>query len=60
VLIVSPDLTHSVHAHPDVSGSGPDLDVRAVFPEPGTFRLWIQVQRGGRVVSAPFTVQIRP
>jgi len=60
VLIVSPDLTHSVHAHPDVSGSGPDLDVHAVFPEPGRFKLWIQVQRGGRVVSAPFTVQIRP
>ena len=34
VLIVSPDLTHSVHAHPDVSGSGPDLDVHAVFRRP--------------------------
>jgi hypothetical protein len=59
VLIVSPDLTHSMHAHPDVSGSGPDLDVHGVFPHPGTFKLWVQVQRGGRVVSAPFTVAIR-
>ena len=59
VLIVSPDLTHSVHAHPDGSGSGPDLDVHAVFPGPGAFKLWIQVQRGGKVVSAPFTVRIR-
>ena len=58
VLIVSPDLTHSVHAHPDVSGSGPDLDVHAVFPHPGTFKLWVQVQRDGKVVSAPFIVRI--
>ena len=58
VLIVSPDLTNSVHAHPDVSGSGPDLDVHALFPHAGTFKLWVQVQRGGKVVSAPFTVQI--
>ena len=59
VLIVSPDLTHSVHAHPDGTGSGPDLDVHAVFPAPGVFKLWIQVQRGGKVVSAPFTVRIQ-
>jgi hypothetical protein len=60
VLIVSPDLTSSVHAHPDVNGSGPDFDVHAVFPQAGTFKLWVQVQRGGKVVSAPFTVQIGP
>lgn len=60
VLIVTPDLTNSVHAHPDVAGSGPDFAVHAVFPQAGTFKLWVQVQRGGRVVSAPFAVQIRP
>ena len=60
VLIVSPDLTNSVHAHPDVDGSGPDFDVHAVFPQAGTFKLWVQVQRGGKVLSAPFTVQILP
>ena len=60
VLIVSPDLTNSVHAHPDGSGSGPDFAVHAVFPQAGPFKLWVQVQRGGKVVSAPFTVQIGP
>jgi hypothetical protein len=60
VLIVSPDLTNAVHAHPDANGSGPDFDVHAVFPQAGTFKLWVQVQRGGKVVSAPFTVQIGP
>ena len=35
VLIVSPDLTHSVHAHPDGTGSGPDLEVHVVFPGAG-------------------------
>jgi hypothetical protein len=59
VLIVTPDLTNSVHAHPDVTGSGPDFAVHAVFPQAGTFKLWVQVQRGGRVVSAPFAVRIR-
>ena len=60
VLIVSPDLTNSVHAHPDSNGSGPDFEVHAVFPQAGTFKLWVQVQRRGKVVSAPFTVQIGP
>jgi hypothetical protein len=31
-----------------------------VFPQAGTFKLWVLVQRGGKVVSAPFTVQIGP
>jgi hypothetical protein len=60
VLIVSPDLTNAVHAHPDASGAGPDFDVHAVFPQAGTFKLWVQVQRRGKVVTAPFTVQIGP
>ena len=60
VLIVSPDLTNSVHAHPDANGSGPDLAVHAAFPQAGVFKLWVQVQRRGRVVSAPFTVRIGP
>lgn len=60
LLVVSADLTHSVHAHPDGTGAGSDLDFRVLFPEPGTYRLWVQVQRGGKVTAAPFTVDIQP
>jgi hypothetical protein len=59
LLVVSPDLTHSVHAHPDGTGSGPDLDVHVLFPEQGLFKVWLQVQRAGTVISAPFVVRIQ-
>jgi hypothetical protein len=58
LLVVSPDLTHSVHAHPEGSTAGPDISFRVLFPEPGPYKLWVQVQRAGRVVTAPFTVRI--
>jgi hypothetical protein len=58
LLVVSPDLTHSVHAHPDGVSAGPDVAFHVPFPEPGIYKLWVQVQRNGKVVSVPFVVRI--
>jgi hypothetical protein len=58
LLVVSPDLTHSVHAHPEGRTSGPDINFGVVFPEAGIYKIWIQVQRGNKVTSAPFVVRI--
>ena len=58
LLVVSPDLTHSIHAHPDALGSGPELAFDVEFPEAGIYKLWVQMQRRGKVSAVPFVVRI--
>jgi heavy metal-binding protein len=58
LLVVSPDLTQSIHAHPDAQGSGPELAFDVEFPEAGIYKLWVQVQRRGEVSAVPFVVRI--
>jgi hypothetical protein len=58
LLVVSPDLTHSIHAHPDALGSGPELAFAVEFPEAGIYKLWVQIQRRGKVSAVPFVVRI--
>jgi hypothetical protein len=58
LLIVSPDLTHGVHAHPESVTSGPDINFAAEFPSAGVYKLWVQVQRDGKVFTAPFVVRV--
>ena len=59
VLIVPADLTEAIHGHPDEGMRGPDLSVDAVIPRPGRHKLWLQVQRTGRVVTTSFTIDVR-
>ena len=58
LLIVNADLTQAVHAHPEAMSSGPDITFDVEFPSPGTYKLWAQVQRRGRVMTFPFAVRI--
>ena len=58
LLVVSPDLTHSIHAHPDRLGSGPELAFAVEFPEAGIYKLWVQMQRRGKVSAVPFVLRI--
>ena len=58
--MVAPDLTDSVHAHPEGRTSGPDINFGVVFPAAGFYKVWIQVQRAGRVITAPFVVSVQP
>jgi hypothetical protein len=62
LLYVSSDLEVATHSHPvaDMSASvGPVIVFQALFPRAGTYRLWVQVQRRGRVVVVPFTVAVQ-
>jgi hypothetical protein len=59
LLIVTADLTQAVHAHPEAMTSGPDITFDVEFPSPGTYKLWAQVQRRGRVLTFPFAVRIK-
>ena len=58
LLIVSTDLTHAIHAHPESLTPGPDINFGAEFPVAGLYKLWVQVQRKGKVFTAPFVVRI--
>jgi hypothetical protein len=67
-LLISEDTSHVVHAHPsehvhagaDAKGGGPELTFKAILPEPGTYRIWTQIKRGGDVSTAVFTVAVAP
>jgi hypothetical protein len=63
-LLISEDTEHYVHTHPaehvhpgarNLTG-GPTLTFKAILPEPGRYRLWTQVKRGGVLSTARFTI----
>ena len=63
LLIVGSDLLTAAHSHPvaELSGAaGPDVVFQVLFPRAGVYRMWVQFQRAGRIVTAPFTVRAIP
>jgi hypothetical protein len=61
LLIVNPQLTDALHAHPEGEPSrGPELSFDPLFPEPGCYKMWLQIQRGGRVITLPFVIEVAP
>jgi hypothetical protein len=74
VVIASGDWHHVMHMHaqpgvPRQGGMretpaaplpfGPDLGLTQTFDEPGLYKVWVQVQRGGQVITAPFTIEVK-
>ncbi|HEX9918362.1 MAG TPA: hypothetical protein VGA87_04295, partial [Pyrinomonadaceae bacterium] len=39
---------------------GPAVEFGAMFPEAGLYRIWTQFQRGGRVSTVSFTIEVKP
>jgi hypothetical protein len=63
LLTVSEDLEDAFHSHPLAavsSVSGPDIVFQTAFPRAGLYRVWIQVQRSGRVSTFAYTVPVIP
>jgi Heavy metal binding domain len=59
LLIVNRDLTLAMHAHPEGSTTaGPAIAFGPVFPAPGRYKLWVQVQRKGEVMTAAFVIEV--
>jgi hypothetical protein len=59
MLLVKSDLTDAVHGHPEGQGQAlPTVTFEPLIPAPGTYKLWVQFQRNGRVITAPFVLII--
>lgn len=53
----------ALHAHPDraaTTAGGPAIAFDVLFSRAGTWRLWLQVQRQGAIITLPFAVQVAP
>ena len=59
MLAVKDDLVSMIHAHPAIADGGKRIQMNIIFPEPGMYRIWIQVQRRNKVNTIPFTIQVK-
>jgi hypothetical protein len=59
LFIASADLTETMHAHPEIEElSGSRLIFDVTLPKPGGYRMWLQIQRRGTVITLPFTLLV--
>lgn len=61
LLVASADLASVFHSHPVAElgrAGGPTVVFQVLFPRAGQYRMWVQCQRRGRVVTASFTVAV--
>jgi len=59
LFIASADLTETLHAHPDATAAGGSrLIFDVTLPKPGGYRMWLQIQRHGNVITLPFTLVV--
>jgi heavy metal-binding protein len=62
LLIASGDLESVTHSHPVAAlsdSTGPRVVFQVLFPRAGSYRAWVQFQRHGEVLTAPFTVEAK-
>jgi len=61
-LILSEDARDYVHSHPTQSiADGVDrISFEAFLPRSGRYRIWSQFQRHGKVITVPFTIEVKP
>jgi hypothetical protein len=59
MLIASDDLIDTIHTHPTIADGGPNLQFDVYFPRAATYRIWIQIQRLGKVNTVSFTVPVK-
>lgn len=59
VVILSEDTEDYLHVHPvEENATGPVAKFITNFPGKGTYKIWGQFQRNGKVLTVPFVVQV--
>ena len=56
-LILSEDARDYVHSHPT---QGSEVSFEAFLPSAGRYRIWSQFQRRRKVITVPFTIEVKP
>lgn len=60
LILIHEDGATFVHSHPnemdETNGKNGKIDFLARLPQPGRYRGWLQFQRGGQILTFPFTV----
>ena len=60
LLVVNADATAAIHGHPEGPvARGPAVTFDPILPAPGRYKMWLQVQRQGTVVTAPFVIDVQ-
>jgi len=59
LFVVSADLTEGFYLTSQDGGRGPRLAFAALFPRPGRYKLWLELQRAGRATTIPFVIDVR-
>jgi hypothetical protein len=62
LLLASADLAVAFHSHPiaEISTTGgPTVVFQVLFPRAGDYRMWVQFQRRGEVLTTSFTTPVR-
>jgi hypothetical protein len=59
MLIVRADLTEAIHGHPDEQDASSVVTFDPLMPTAGTYKMWVQFQRAGQVLTAPFVIEVR-
>jgi len=60
LLIVDNGLTTAIHGHPEGRvAAAATVTFAPVLPASGRYKLWVQFQRRGAVITAPFVIDLR-
>jgi hypothetical protein len=59
LFVVSADLTEGFYVTSQDGGRGPRLAFTTLFPRPGRYKLWLELQRAGRLSTIPFVIDVR-
>jgi hypothetical protein len=63
LLVAAADRASAFHSHPVEQVSlpgGPRIVFQIMFPAAGTYGVWAQFQRRGRVLTLPFILDVAP
>jgi hypothetical protein len=59
MLAASEDLIDILHLHPFLADGKADMQINIIFPRPGLYRIWTQIQRESTVNTLVFTVPVK-
>jgi hypothetical protein len=59
MLAASEDLIDLLHLHPFLATGDPNMQFNVIFPRPGLYRVWTQIQRENVVNTSVFTIPVK-